>query len=133
MSSLIQPAAQGPAASGATPPLRSAARSATVQQNPVAPADEPVSLDTLASAPPPEVLAQIQNASASYEALQAQGFELHYEQDPGSTHVSVELRDSEGAQVRTLSPSEAIELAVGPPLTPNEATALAAGAPRRQG
>lgn len=117
MSSLIQPAAQGPAPSGASAPLRAAgAPSPSAQQGPVAPTDEPVSLDTVPSTPPPEVLSQMQDAGASYAALQAKGYEVHYAEDAHSRRVSAELRDSEGSLVRTLSPSEAVELAAGAPL-----------------
>ncbi|HEY1687876.1 MAG TPA: hypothetical protein VGF95_03325 [Solirubrobacteraceae bacterium] len=117
MSSLIQPAVQGPAASGAAAPLRaSGATSASAPQNPIASVDEPVSLDTVPSTPPPEVLAQMQEAGTSYEALQAKGYEVHYSEDSGSRRMGAELRDAEGSLVRALTPSEAVELAAGAPL-----------------
>lgn len=72
-----------------------------------------VLLDALPSSPPAEVLAAMQTAAHTYDALRAQGLEVGYVQDPSTGRTVAQLRDSSGAVVRTLSTSEAIALAAG--------------------
>lgn len=114
MSSLIQPP-QGPSKSaGVTPLLRSGATRALAPQTaPSSESEAPVSLDMLPSAPPPEVVAQIQTAGANYESLRAQGYEVHYSYDEQARKTTAQLRDGSGTVVKTLSPSEAVDLAMG--------------------
>ena len=114
MSSAIQPPERtsGVAAPSAT--RRSeAARPAEPSSATEIGTDAPVSIDAIPSAPPPEVLAQIETAGKTYEALQAEGYEVHYSQNPDTRRVTAELRNSEGDVVKTLTPSEAIALAAG--------------------
>jgi hypothetical protein len=72
-----------------------------------------VSIDATPSSPPPEVLAQVQQAAASWQELQAKGYEVHYSQDSASSRTTAELRDAQGVVVRRLTPSEAVALAAG--------------------
>jgi hypothetical protein len=114
MSSLIQPPQGPPKPAGVTPLLRSGATRALAPQTASSSESEAsVSLDTLPSAPPPEVVAQIQTAGANYESLQAQGYEVHYSYDEQARKTNVELRDGTGTVLKTLSPSEAVDLAMG--------------------
>lgn len=114
MSSLIQPPQGPPKPAGATPLLRSgAARALAPQTTSTSASEAPVSLDTLPSAPPPEVVAQILTAGANYKSLRAQGYELHYSYDEQARKTTVQLRDGSGTVVKTLTPSEAIDLAMG--------------------
>lgn len=114
MSSLIQPPQGPPNAPGVRPLLRSsAARAIAPQTVSSSESEDPVSLDTLPSAPPPEVVAQIQTAGENYETLRAQGYEVHYSYDEQARKTSVELRDSSGTVLKRLSPSEAVDLAMG--------------------
>jgi hypothetical protein len=76
----------------------------------------PVSVDTFPSSPPPEVLDQMSAAANTYESLRAQGHELHFAHDNQSGRIAIELHDRDGNSVRTVSPSEALEIAGGKPL-----------------
>lgn len=73
-------------------------------------AQMPLSSDT---APPAEVLAATEQAAQHYDVLRAQGLEVVYGHNCATGAVTAELRDSGGAVVRTLSPSEALALAAG--------------------
>lgn len=113
MSSLIQP--YQPPSSTTTRPVAPAGstRAAVSQACTPIESEAPVSLDALPSVPPPEVIAQIDTAGATYESLRAQGYEVHYSYDEQSRRTSAELRDASGNVVKTLSPAEAIDLAMG--------------------
>jgi hypothetical protein len=113
MSSVIQPSQGLPSTSrAASLPRISAARAVLAPQtSPPSESEAPVSLDTLPSAPPPEVIAQ--TAGATYENLRAQGYEVHYSYDEQSHKTTVQLRDASGTVVKTLSPAEAVDLAMG--------------------
>jgi hypothetical protein len=113
MSSLIQPF-QGPSGTRATPSI-AAARGArgAAPSSAASESEAPVSLDTLPSSPPPEVVSQIETAGATYEKLRSEGYEVRYAHDEQSRRTTVELRDAAGIVVKTLSPAEAVELAMG--------------------
>ncbi len=81
-----------------------------------APMAPSVSLRTFPSGPPPEVLDEMANAARVHDALRAQGRELHFAHDAGSGRMTVQVRDSSGHVLRTISPSEALEVAAGKPL-----------------
>jgi hypothetical protein len=74
-----------------------------------------ISLETIPSSPPPEVLAQIALAAQTYDGLGARGYDLHFAHDPASGRTNIEVRDASGALLRTLSPTEAIDLAAEGP------------------
>jgi hypothetical protein len=75
-----------------------------------------VSLDTLPSSPPPEVLHQLTGAARTYDSLRAQGRELRFSRDTQSGRTTIEVRDRGGNVLRTISPSQALEIAAGAPL-----------------
>lgn len=114
MNSLIQPS-QGPSNTTPATPIAptGTARAIAPQALPTSESEAPVSLDTLPSAPPPEVIGQIQTAGATYESLKAQGYEVHYSYDEQSRKTSVQLLDGSGTVVKTLSPAEAVDLSMG--------------------
>ncbi|HEY2767759.1 MAG TPA: hypothetical protein VGI76_05845 [Solirubrobacteraceae bacterium] len=85
-----------------------AQRSATIQ-----PA---VALQTLPASPPPEVLEQMAGAAQRYDELTAQGRELRFARDEQSGRTRIEVRDREGRLMKTLSPSQALDIAAGGPL-----------------
>jgi hypothetical protein len=62
------------------------------------------------AAPPPEVLAEVDAAAARVDELAAAGREVHFITTPGGGRVVIELRTLDGTVLRTLSPSEALEL-----------------------
>jgi hypothetical protein len=102
----VQPATVG--APTAPAPSLGAAGPATV-----APA---VSLDTLPSSPPQEVLDQMASAAQTYEALSAQGRELRFSRDEQSGRTRIEVRDRGGNVLKTISPAQALAVAAGAPL-----------------
>jgi hypothetical protein len=75
-----------------------------------------VSLQTLPSSPPPEVLDQMASAAQRYDELTAQGRELRFARDEQSGRTRIEVRDRGGHLVKTLSPSQALDVAAGGPL-----------------
>lgn len=114
MSSLIQPM-QAPSATPRATPVTATGSTRTVasETSPASESEAPVSLDTLPSSPPPEVVAQIQTAGANYESLRAQGYEVHYAYDEHARKTTVQLLDGSGTVLKTLSPAEAVDLAMG--------------------
>jgi hypothetical protein len=64
--------------------------------------------------PPPEVLDAIGEAADRVDAMAAQHRELHFERDPDSGRVIVQVRDlATGEIVRTIPPSEALGMLSG--------------------
>lgn len=70
------------------------------------------SVDAIPSGPPPEVREQMAQARRTYEELAEQGRSLHFGHDDAG-RTTVEMRDSDGALVRTLSLAEVVDLASG--------------------
>ena len=63
--------------------------------------------------PPPEVRAQVAAAAERAAVMAAQGRELHFATDPVSGRLVVQVRDLAGGVVRTIKPSEALDLMTG--------------------
>ena len=76
---------------------------------------EAVTVDTLPSRPPIEVLEEIAAADQRYQELRSQQRELHFKHDDASNRVVVEVRDLEGNVLRTVPPSKALEIIAGAP------------------
>lgn len=114
MSSPIPPT-QGSITMRATHGANAARRTSAASSAP-APVAPSVSLETFPSAPPREVLDEMASAARVHDALRAQGRELHFAHDSGSGRMTVQVRDSGGRVLRTISPSEALEIAAGKPL-----------------
>jgi hypothetical protein len=72
---------------------------------------EATKVNTLPSSPPDEVLEQMHEAAQVAEQLRAHDRELHFQSEGG--RVAVQLRSLDGSVVRTLSPSEALDVASG--------------------
>lgn len=64
---------------------------------------------------PPSVLDEMDAASRLFDALAAQGHELRFELGGPGQPVRAELRTLDGAVVRPVSLTEAIDLGGGPP------------------
>jgi uncharacterized FlaG/YvyC family protein len=75
-----------------------------------------VSLQTFPSSPPQTVLDEMASAARVHDTLRAQGRELHFAHDSQSGRMTIEVRDNGGQVLRTISPSEALEVAAGKPL-----------------
>ncbi len=82
----------------------------------IAAAQSSVSLQTLPSSPPPEVLEQMADAAQRYDELTSQGRELRFARDAESGRTRIEVRDRAGHLVKTLSPAQALDVAAGAPL-----------------
>ncbi len=68
------------------------------------------------STPPPEVRREVQEAAERAQQLADEERELHFELDEATGTVTVQLRDLDGRVIRTVRPSEALEIASGKPL-----------------
>jgi hypothetical protein len=115
MSSPILPP-QAPTAAGpiSTGPARPTTRSAPAAGP--APSEPSVELDTFPASPPAEVLDQMGAAAQTYEELSAEGRDIGLARD-ASGRPQFEIRDRRSGEVlRSLSPSEALDIAAGKPL-----------------
>lgn len=65
------------------------------------------------AAPPPDVVVEIHRAAARAEELHAANRELHFEKDPGSGRIVVQVRDLSGNVLRTIPPSAALDVMSG--------------------
>jgi hypothetical protein len=63
--------------------------------------------------PPPYVLRQVDAAGRRAEELWNARRELHFDVDDESGRVVIQLRDLEGRVVRTILPSEALDIMLG--------------------
>lgn len=63
--------------------------------------------------PPPEVRAEVQAALRSADRLQEQGRRLHFDHDPHTGELRIELRDAEGRALRRVGPGEVFDFATG--------------------
>ncbi len=59
---------------------------------------------------PAHVLERVHEAAARAAELARHNRELHFEKDPGSARVIVQVRDLDGHLIRTIPPSRALEL-----------------------
>jgi flagellar protein FlaG len=96
---------------GPEPPLERAARPAPAVFDAAA-----ISPGEVPDGPPPEVLDAVGAAARAYEELHAEGRELRFDLDADSGHVTVEVRDLDGHVLRTIPPSQALDVATGSPL-----------------
>ncbi len=72
--------------------------------------EDAVKLDIgVPASPPPEVLERVHEAAARAAELARHNRELHFEKDPGSNRVIVEVRDLQGRLIRTIPPASALE------------------------
>jgi FlaG protein len=101
---------------GALPPSHPAAapRRAANAAAPVVPAPRVDTVElSLSALPPPEVLREVDAAAERAEALAAANRELHFQLDDETGRVVVEVRDFDGNVIRTIPPSEALEIMAG--------------------
>jgi hypothetical protein len=66
--------------------------------------------------PPPDALREVDRAAARAEELWKDRRELHFEMDEDSERVVVQVRDLDGNVIRTIPPSEALDVLSGRPL-----------------
>jgi FlaG protein len=68
---------------------------------------------SLAASPPPTVLDEIGAAADRAQELAGLNRELHFRKDEDTGRVIVEVRDLEGNVIRTIPPSEALDVLGG--------------------
>lgn len=68
------------------------------------------------SQPPPDALREVDRAAARADELWRDKRELHFEMDEDSGRVIVQVRDLDGRVIRTIPPSEALDVLSGKPL-----------------
>jgi flagellar protein FlaG len=68
---------------------------------------------SLPGSPPTEVLDAVGAAAARAAELRAANRELHFHKDEKSGRVIVEVRDLEGHVIRTIPPSQALDVMAG--------------------
>lgn len=118
MSANVQTVAgAGSAAPIAPLPADPAAAEAEPSQHPVrAPS---VKVDTVPASPPADVVQEMRDAARAADELARQERELHFERDPSSGKLIVQVRDLDGNVLRTVPPSAVLDLAAGKPLEEN--------------
>jgi len=100
---------------GHTPPASAGARASKSGSSFSLPDSAPTG--AIPASPPPDVLEQMQDAAKVADDLRAQSRELHFE-PLGEGRVQIQVRDLNGQVIRTLTPSEALDVASGSPLRP---------------
>jgi len=79
-------------------------------------AGKPPKIVASRATPPPEVLEQMAGADEVNERLRRSGRRLRFLPAGDGGPVTIELRDGDGALVRTLTVAEALDIAMGKPL-----------------
>jgi uncharacterized FlaG/YvyC family protein len=77
--------------------------------------DAAVSVSALPSSPPASVLEEMHAASRVADELRGMKRELHFEPTDGG-RVVVQVRDLDGNVLRTVPPSQALDIAAGGPI-----------------
>ena len=115
MSFFSTPIAPSASAVTSTPPVAAPKRAAA---SAAAPADDAasVSVDTTPSSPPTDVLHALGVAAAAFDRLAQSGRRLSFSVDPPTGRVSVQVTDTSGTVLRTISGAEALRVASGEPL-----------------
>jgi len=92
-----------------------ASASAASRPAPVAGPAEPsaVRADVIPASPPPEVADEVGAAALRVDQLRDADRELHFEKDARSGRIVVQVRDLDGTVVRTIPPSEALDIMSG--------------------
>ena len=80
------------------------------------PRDDAAEIGAIPAAPPVDALREVDRAAARAEELWNEQRELHFEMDEDSGRVVVQVRDLEGRVIRTIPPSEALDVLSGRPL-----------------
>lgn len=74
--------------------------------------EAPVAVE-LPATPPPEAVAMIERAAQRADELWRDQRELHFEMDDDSGRVIVQVKDLDGRVIRTIPPSEALDVLSG--------------------
>ena len=72
--------------------------------------------EAIPPAPPADVVEEMSKAAQVWKELRDNDRELHFEIDPDTKRVRIEVRDLEGNVLRRIPPSEALDVIGGAPL-----------------
>lgn len=82
----------------------------------VSPREDKALIGGIPAVPPEDALREVDRAAARAEELWRDKRELHFAMDDDSGRVIVQVRDHEGRVIRTIPPSEALDIMSGRPL-----------------
>jgi FlaG protein len=74
---------------------------------------EKAPVEKIPSTPPAEVWRAMNAAAHTAEEMRARDRELHFEKNPDTGRVMVEVRDGNGSLIRVIPPSEALAIVSG--------------------
>ena len=80
------------------------------------PREDKAVIGGIPAAPPVDALREVDRAAARADELWHDKRELHFEMDDKSGRVIVQVRDLDGRVIRTIPPSEALDILSGRPL-----------------
>jgi FlaG protein len=80
------------------------------------PREHRADLGAIPAQPPPDALREVDRAAARADELWKEERELHFEVDEDGGRVIVQIRDLEDRVIRTIPPSEALDVLSGRPL-----------------
>jgi flagellar protein FlaG len=94
-------------------PKRAAADPAASQFSLSMPREDSAVIGGIPATPPPDALREVDRAAARADELWRAHRELHFAMDDDSGRVIVQVRDLEGRVIRTIPPSEALDIMSG--------------------
>ncbi len=94
-------------------PKRAAADPAASQFSVGAPREDVAVIGGIPAVPPEDALREVDRAAARADELWRDKRELHFAMDEDSGRVIVQVRDLEGRVIRTIPPSEALDVMSG--------------------
>jgi hypothetical protein len=115
MSSPILPT-KGPTGPSTMTPLAGGAADIGAFVAELASSDDTLALEASRGGPPPELLEQLRAAGVIEQQLREGGRQLRFTPAEPGGRTRIEIHDSDGTPVRSLSVAEALELAAGKPL-----------------
>ena len=80
------------------------------------PREDKAVIGGIPAVPPEDALREVDRAAARADELWHDKRELHFEMDDDSGRVIVQVRDLDGRVIRTIPPSEALDILSGRPL-----------------
>jgi FlaG protein len=81
-----------------------------------APREDEAVIGGIPAVPPEDALREVDRAAARADELWRDKRELHFAMDEDSGRVIVQVRDLDGRVIRTIPPSEALDVLSGKPL-----------------
>jgi flagellar protein FlaG len=80
------------------------------------PREDSATIGGIPAAPPVDALREVDRAAERADELWREKRELHFAMDEDSGRVIVQVRDLDGRVIRTIPPSEALDIMSGKPL-----------------